>query len=344
MKLSHLRFLAVSIMAIAAVALSGLNHQALAASATLYLTPSSGTYSVGQTLTVTVYTNTGGDPVNAVEADFSYPSSKLQFQSIDTGSSAFGISAPSSGGSGTVQIARGNTSGISGTLIVAAVHFTVLATGSAAMSFQGSSAVVRSTDNANILSGTTGANFTLSAAATPPPSTPKPSTPASSGSGKTATPKPTSAPVTPQPASGSNPTSTPASGSTSTPVPVAGAGGATTPSASPAPSKSSTKVLGLAAIGLPILALLALGAFMLNRSHVPQLADHGSDQNFTLPPAGPVSPAVPPSMPSSPPAPPAVPPASPTSTTPPAAGETPPAGSPNQTFYPDSNSKHDGPS
>src|SRR5580704_6444133 len=87
---SYLKYITGLLTAVIVVGLGGLFNVGLAAgSATLYLTPSSGSYSVGQTLTVSVYTNTSGDTTNAVEADFSYSSSTLQFQSIDTSGSAF---------------------------------------------------------------------------------------------------------------------------------------------------------------------------------------------------------------------------------------------------------------
>jgi hypothetical protein len=303
-------------LAVAFVGLSGFTHTSLAAgSATLYLTPASGSYTVGQTVIATIYTNTGGDPVNAVEADFSYPSSKLQFQSIDTSSSAFGITASGSGGGGTVTIARGNTSALTGTELVAAVHFTVLASGSASLSFLGSSAVVRSTDNTNILNSTTGANYTLSAASTPAPTnTPSNHTPTPApvvGKISTPTPKPSTGTTTTSPTASATPL--PAGGTTTSPT-ATPLTTVTTATASPAPAhKSSTQLLGIAAIGIPVLALLALGAFLLSRSHIPDIAGHGSDEPFTPPTDTPTSTPPPP-----------VPPAS---------------QSPNQIYYPDSNSK-----
>jgi hypothetical protein len=59
--------------------------------ASLYFTPSSGSYTAGTNLAVQVYTNTGGQGVNAVQADFTYPTTKLQVSSVDFTGSAFGI-------------------------------------------------------------------------------------------------------------------------------------------------------------------------------------------------------------------------------------------------------------
>lgn len=156
---------------------------AQATSATLYFSPASGNIN-SQTVNVTVYTNTGGDPVNAVEADFSYPTSKLQFQSVDGSTSAFSVDAEHTGGNGSVKIARGNTSPVTGTAIVAVVHFLMIGTGSADLSFQGSSAVVRSTDNKSILSASPSVTYNLSGTpATPTSSSSNGNTPTDTAGG-----------------------------------------------------------------------------------------------------------------------------------------------------------------
>ena len=55
--------------------------------ASLYLGPVTGSFAVGDTFTVSLYLNTGGQPVNAVEADLAFPPNKLQVVSPTTGSS-----------------------------------------------------------------------------------------------------------------------------------------------------------------------------------------------------------------------------------------------------------------
>ncbi len=57
------------------------------AAASLYLAPPSGTFIVGNTFTVSVYVNTGGQSINAVRADLSFPPDKLQIVSPTTGKS-----------------------------------------------------------------------------------------------------------------------------------------------------------------------------------------------------------------------------------------------------------------
>src|SRR4051812_48959459 len=70
-----------------------------AGTATLSLTPSSGTYAQGDTVSVDVYEDSGGDTVNAVQANLTFPASQLSYIGI-TNSSAFGVDAQSTAGSG----------------------------------------------------------------------------------------------------------------------------------------------------------------------------------------------------------------------------------------------------
>jgi hypothetical protein len=254
-----------------------------AGSATLYLTPASGTYNIGSSVNVQIWANTGTDSSNAVEADLSYPQAQLQFVSIDGTGSAFGIAAAGSGGSGSVTIARGVTGGqppVTGAVLVATVKFNVIASGSAPITFKNSSAIVRASDSTNILNTTVGATYTIAAAATPTPTpvathTPTP-TPAP-GHTATPTPKPgtTATPtVTPTPTASAS--STPVAGNT-TPTPSASStpAGSNTPIPTPGTqvtkvAKSSpTLILGAAAIGIPLLLLLVVGGLVMSRHKVP---------------------------------------------------------------------------
>ena len=164
------------IMIVAAtVGLYGMNGVS-AAAATLSLSPASGSYTTGQTITVAINENSASEAVNGVNASLTYPTSTLQFVSINGNSSGFGVDAGSTGGSGVVNISRGAIAGITGSQLVADVSFNVISTGSAAINFQPScvgnngtncSAVLDATSYVNIISGTTGANFTLQAPAVP---------------------------------------------------------------------------------------------------------------------------------------------------------------------------------
>ncbi len=138
-----------------------------AASGTLYLTPSSSTTALGSTFTVTVYENSGTDAVNAVEADLTYPSNLLQFVSSDPSTSPFTVQAANTAGNGTVTLSRGNQTALTGDQVVSVLTFKTVAIGQATIAFASSSALVRASDQANVLVGTTSGTFTV-ADQTPP--------------------------------------------------------------------------------------------------------------------------------------------------------------------------------
>src|SRR5579884_1420882 len=68
--------------------------------ATMSVSPSSGSLAQGANLDVDIHENSGSDTVNAVQANLTY-SSNLTFTSISD-SAAFGIDAQSTGGGGSV--------------------------------------------------------------------------------------------------------------------------------------------------------------------------------------------------------------------------------------------------
>lgn len=158
----------------------------------IYLSPGARTVSRGATFSVSVRTNTGGDSVNAVQANLSYPADKLDFVGISGGGSAFTIDAPSSGGGGGVSISRGVIGGVTGDKLIATVTFRAKAgvTGVATVGVAGGSALVRASDQANVYSGGAGGTYTISASVIQ--STPKPGTSSNTGSSNspTATPLP----------------------------------------------------------------------------------------------------------------------------------------------------------
>jgi hypothetical protein len=193
--------LAIAAVAVTATLLSG---HAQAASASLYFSP--GTYSVqnGNLVTVNVYENSGSEPVNAVQANFSYPTSGLEFMYI-TSSSAFGIAAQSTGSGGTVQIGRGAMPNVTGAQLVATVTFKAVASsGTATLAFSGGSNVVSANTNSNIMTSSPGGAVTLTS---PPPAT----TPAPTPITRNTAPNPSTSSATPVPHT-ATPTPTPALG------------------------------------------------------------------------------------------------------------------------------------
>ena len=118
-----------------------------AASASLSLSPASTSAVIGSSFNIGIYVNTGGNNVNAVQANLTYPANQLDFVSISS-SAAFGVDAQSTGGGGSVTIARGNIQPVSGNQLVATVRFKAkVSTGTATISFR---------DGTSVVSGSTG--------------------------------------------------------------------------------------------------------------------------------------------------------------------------------------------
>lgn len=143
-----------------------LSFAPLASAGSMYVSPGSKTAASGSSFSLGIRANMGGDLVNAVEANLSYPSDKLDFVGISAGGSAFPIDASSGGGGGGVRVSRGVIGqGVSGDKLIATVSFRVKAgaTGVATIGLSGS--LVRGADQANISSGGAGATITISGTA-----------------------------------------------------------------------------------------------------------------------------------------------------------------------------------
>lgn len=186
----------------------------------LYLNPASKTVIQDTSFGVAVRVDTGGEEVNAVQANLTYPADRLEFVSIDPAGSAFEITAQSVGGNGSIKISRGTLTPVTGDKLIATVNFKALSgDGSAEVVFASGSAVSRYSDSTDVMNGTDGGTYSFSLqrvdtpTETPPdatsPQEPATSSPSSSGS------------TTPQ-ASGSDtsaPADTPPSSTTSTEIP-----------------------------------------------------------------------------------------------------------------------------
>lgn len=175
---------------------SAINPNFVSASASLYLSPASTSVNNGANLSVSVRVNTNGDSVNGVQANLTYPTDKLQFLSIDTSSSAFGLQAENSGGSGVVRIGRalnGGQTPINGDYLVAVVSFKALADGSAAVVFDSGSQVASA--GQNILGTSTGGTYSINTPATPPPTSTPPPASTNSTPNSSKTPTPTQSPT-----------------------------------------------------------------------------------------------------------------------------------------------------
>lgn len=144
--------------------------------ASIYLSPSSGTFYVGSTFNVSVFVNTGGSDVNAVRVDLKFDPKKLQVASPTAGRSLISvwISQPAySNVEGTVSFRGGvpspgiNTS--SG--LISTITFRVIAPGSATVSvLEASQVLLNDGMGTDILSWTGRGTYTLTM---PPPEGPR---------------------------------------------------------------------------------------------------------------------------------------------------------------------------
>jgi hypothetical protein len=209
--------LAVPVLALGLSILFGSLAQAAnpPGAANLYLSPASGNYAIGDTVAIDIY-ESSTDSINAVQANLSYNPSVLTFSGISS-SSAFDSPYQSNGGGGTVQIARGAYTPVTGAKVVATVSFTAAAGGSSTVSFTSGSAVVRAGDGVVENLTTTDGNYAVSAPATPP-ATPPPASPGSPPASPPASPS-TPHKTTPPPASPGSPPASPTSNPTASPSP-----------------------------------------------------------------------------------------------------------------------------
>lgn len=130
--------------------------------AILYINPDNVKIKAGKQVSLEIWMDAKSQPVNAVQANLTYPADKFEFGNIDTTGSAFEIEAESSGGDGQVKIARGHIGSVSGIQLVAKVNLIAKSgKGSSFVNFASGSAIVRSTDNANVLGSTGGGNYNL---------------------------------------------------------------------------------------------------------------------------------------------------------------------------------------
>lgn len=160
---------AVALLVVGSVAYFGTNMRdsssAAIGQATLSLSPATGTFAPNADIAVTVKVSSDvADPVNVVQASLTYNAAQLQFVSITEGT-AFPVSAATQTGTpGIVRVARStDATPTGGNKDVLVVNFKVLASsGTAAVSIDPAfSYIVRSTDNQNIMTGNSGASYTL---------------------------------------------------------------------------------------------------------------------------------------------------------------------------------------
>jgi hypothetical protein len=123
----------------------GLAKSARAAGASLYLAPSEGTFFVGSTFTVSIYVNTKGNEINALQVDLSFDPNILQITSQTSGKSfvAEWLTPPSySNTGGTINFVGGIPGGIkTSSGLISTVTFRAKSPGKTEIKFQDASRV-----------------------------------------------------------------------------------------------------------------------------------------------------------------------------------------------------------
>jgi len=149
---------------------------AVASAATLYFSPSSGSYAAGSVVTANIYVSSVDQAMNAASGVISFPSDKLEVTSLSKTGSIFSlwVQEPSfSNSAGTVNFEgialNPGFIGTSGKLIT--VNFRVKAAGVAALNFSSGSILANDGKGTNILIGLGNAQFSLNVAAVGPQAT-----------------------------------------------------------------------------------------------------------------------------------------------------------------------------
>ncbi len=144
--------------------------------ADVLLSPASGSYTPGQTFTVTVQADPKGQQINAVEANLTFDTTTLSVVSVSKTGSAFSLwtTEPSfSNTAGTITFGGGSPTPFSSRSNLVSITFTAKAAGTGAVNFGDASALAADGRGTDVLAAKTGGSYTVAAATTPTP-TPTP--------------------------------------------------------------------------------------------------------------------------------------------------------------------------
>lgn len=148
--------------------------------ASLYLSPGTGTYKVGDTITATIYVESTGQAMNAVSGTVSVPTDSFDIVGVSNSGSIvnFWVQEPvRQGTSATFEgvVLNPGYSGPAGK--IATVTLRAKRTGTGSLSFSSASILANDGKGTNLLSGTRGATYTIGEGATPPPAPQAPAVP-----------------------------------------------------------------------------------------------------------------------------------------------------------------------
>ncbi len=139
------------------------------ATASLGISPASGTMTVNETKTVAVAITTGGQAINSVQATITFPTDKLEVTSISKGSIlTLWTAEPSySNSAGAVSFSGGVPSpGYEGHGTIISITFKAKVSGSASISIVGGTILANDGRGTNVYGGAAGATYNISAQST----------------------------------------------------------------------------------------------------------------------------------------------------------------------------------
>ncbi len=138
----------------------------LASAATLYFSPDSGSYKIGQQFSVGVYVSSSKEAMNAASGVVSFPAGNLEVVSLSKSGSIFSlwVQEPTfSNSGGTINfegiVLNPGFTGSGGKIM--SINFKAKGTGSSALSFSSASVLANDGKGTNILTGVSGANFNI---------------------------------------------------------------------------------------------------------------------------------------------------------------------------------------
>jgi hypothetical protein len=148
--------------------------------ANVAISPNTGTYSQGQSFTVTIQTNPQGDSVNAVEAKLSFDNTKLSVISVAKTGSVFSLwtTEPTfSNSAGTIDFGGGSPTPFSSLSNLVTVTFRATSEGTANVSVSSASVLAADGLGTDVYTSPQNATFTIGAAEETEPIPTEPDTP-----------------------------------------------------------------------------------------------------------------------------------------------------------------------
>jgi hypothetical protein len=162
-------------LAVASVIFFGFAQSLFAAS--VAISPSTGSYTSGQSFTVTIQTNPQGKSVNAVEAKLNFDNTKLAVTSVSKTGSVFSLwtTEPTfSNAAGTIDFGGGSPTPFSTQSNLLSVTFRVLGEGAGTVRVTSASVLAADGLGTDVYTGPVNGSYTLAAASAPTTPTPTP--------------------------------------------------------------------------------------------------------------------------------------------------------------------------